>query len=295
MYNMSCTKMLFITASALLFLFIGKPVAFAQDIEPDFSNFDDPNAKPVKKAKSVTEAEPPCLTCNTSHPKPKNLTDNEAVAKAGMNQNKKTAAKKSQSQRKQVECITCNAEKEPEYPKGKVDSSWSQFPKIAAYSNSPQVAKMLEVAKRNKYSTSHKRCYRFVKGALCGLDKKTVQGTSTSKCAPGSMVSSYPSGSRVSTSNSSAITTLERYGFTNLLTHPETKGLIKNPASAPKGAILIYKGGRNGGHIEIKTGVGSDPDYISDFSAPNSILRNDLAGRASKNYQLVGVMVKENL
>lgn len=270
-------------------------MALAQ-VEPDFSNFEDPNESTPVKSKAKTEADRPCTTCGLEHPKPKNQADLEKVAKKGIAQNKSTASKhKNGKKRKQLPCVTCDNEAAKDYPTTAVDSSWSQFPKIAAYSNSPQVAKMLEFAKKNKLSSSHKRCYRWVKGALCGVNKNTLMGYSTPRCAPGSLVSSYPSGSRVSTKNSSAIATLKRYGFKNLLEDPETKSLIKNPASAPKGAIMIYKGGKNGGHIEIKTGVGGNPDYISDFSAPDSILRNDLAGRASRNYQLVGVMVKEDL
>lgn len=288
---MSLFKLFLIITGMTVFLCAGKPVAFAQDVEPDFSNFDDPAPSSSKKQKSKTEAGPPCTTCGQEHPKPKNQKDLEKVAKKAIEQNK--SAKK----KKQVACVTCGEEgiKPHDYPVGVVDTSWSQFPKIAAYSNSPQVAKMIDHAKRNQLSSSHKRCYRWVKGALCGLDKKYLLGSSTSKCSPGSMVSSYPSGSRVSTKNSSAIQTLKHHGFVNLLDDPTTRALITNPAAAPKGAILVYKGGRNGGHIEIKTGTGGKSDYISDFNAPDSILRNDLAGRASRNYQLVGVMIKEDL
>lgn len=281
-----------------LFLFAGIPAAFAQEVEPDFSSFDEPApSAPTKpsapaKSKAKTEAEPPCTTCGEEHPKPKNQKDLEKVAKKVLEQ-KKTE----KSQKPQRACITCGEEGiEPKnYPVGVVDTSWSHFPKIAAYSSSPEVAKMIDYAKRNQLPSSHSRCYRWVKGALCGLDKKYLLGRSTGKCSPGSLVSSYPSGTRVSTRNSSAIQTLKRYGFTNLLDNPETRALITNPAAAPKGAILIYKGGNNGGHIEIKTGVGGKSDYISDFNAEESILRNDLGGRSSRRYTLVGVMVKENL
>lgn len=274
-----------------LFLFAGMPAAFAQDVEPDFSNFDEPAPSAPAKAKSKTEAAPPCTTCGDEHPKPKNQKDLEKVAKKVLEPKKSEKPK-----RKQVACITCDQGIEPKnYPVGVVDTSWSHYPKIAAYSNSPQVAKMIEYAKKNQLPSSHSRCYRWVKGALCGLDKKYLLGKNTGRCSPGSMVSSYPAGSRVSTKNSSAIQTLKRHGFTNLLDDPETRALVTNPAAAPKGAIMIYKGGSNGGHIEIKTGVGGKSDYISDFNAEDSILQNDLGGRSSRRYTLVGVMVKEDL
>lgn len=282
---MSVFKLFVIICGTVLFLFGTATPVFAQDEEPDFSFLDDPNTAKSTKSVSETEAGPPCTTCGTST-KTKNQQDLENVAKTGIKQNSK--------KKKQVDCITCGKDDSKDYPITK-DASWSQFPQIAAYSNSPQVAKMIEYAKKNKMSSSHGRCFRWVKGALCGVDKATLAKRVTPRCQPSSLVSSYPPGARVSTKNSSAINTLKGYGFKNLMDDPVTKSLIKNPASAPKGAILIYKGGNNGGHIEIKTGSGNSPDYISDFSAPDSIFRNDLAGRASRHYELIGVMVKETI
>lgn len=292
---MSLFKILLMTAGTSFLLLAAAPVAYAQTVEPDFSNFDEPAENTAKKSKTDTEAGPPCTTCGSELPKPKNQKDLEKVAKKALEQ-KKPAAKAEKPKRKQLDCVTCGEGIEPKnYPVGVVDTSWSHYPKIAAYSNSPQVAKMVEMAKKNQLSSSHSRCYRWVKGALCGLDKKYLLGKATGRCSPGSLVSSYPAGSRVSTKNSSAIQTLKSHGFTNLLDNPETRSLITNPAAAPKGAIMIYKGGNNGGHIEIKTGVGGKSDYISDFNAENSILQNDLGGRSSRRYTLVGVMVKEDL
>jgi hypothetical protein len=293
---MSCLKILLLITGTLLFLFAGKPVAFAQ-VEPDFSNFDDPNLEPPKRAKSQTEAEPPCITCGRQLPKSKNQEDLRAVSKDGKKQ--AAAKKKSRVKRKQQEdCITCGRDKisqESNFNQVSGESGWKQFPEIAAYSNSPQVTKMISWTENHHFRSSQGQCYRYVKEALCGAKRP--------RCQSGSLVDGYLSGNPVFADRASnvphrkrvgasAIKTLEAQGFKNLLTDPATKDLIKNPASAPKGAILIYTGGNNGGHIEIKTGEGTKGSYISDFSAPDSVLQNELAGRASRRYQLVAVMVK---
>ncbi len=297
---MSYTKIFVIMASTLLFLFVGKPVAFAQqDIEPDFSNFDDPDAKPVNKAKVAVEAEPPCGTCSGELPKTKNQEQLKTVIKETKKQATVKAVKeKTPPKRKQESCVTCGRKKVADktyLEKATGESGWNQFPEIMAYSNSSQVENMIAWATSHHFSSSQGYCYRYVKQALCGAERP--------KCKPGALVKEYLKGNPVFADlpssvpqnkriGSNAIKALEAEGFKNLLADPTTADLIKNPASAPKGAILIYAGGKNGGHIEIKTSERTKGSYISDFSEPNSILKNELAGRASHRYQLVGVMIK---
>lgn len=279
-----------------LFLYTGTTLSFANsaNIEPDFSFFDDPNISSGKVSNSKTEAEPPCITCKRELPKSKNHSDLEEVSR-----NIKKQVKSMKKSSETAECITCGRTKPDieSQPSGKKSKSpiWSKHHEVARYSESPQVAKMISWVRNHKVPSSRGLCYRYVKEALCGAKKP--------RCKPGSMVQSYPAGNPVFADRDSkvprssrvgvnAIKTLEKEGFKNLMTDPDYKKLIKNPSSAPKGALLIYTGGGNGGHIEIKTDDGTKGSYISDFSAPDSILQNELAGRASRRYQLVGVMIK---
>ena len=153
---------------------------------------------------------------------------------------------------------------------------------------------MISYAERHSRSTSGGMCYRAVKEALC----RAPRGAS---CRGGSLVSKYLHGTPVFPElpsrqkvrlGANATKTLKAEGFINLLDRSEFSQMIKNPASAPKGAIMIYQGGKNGGHIEIKTGHGTSGSYVSDYRAPDSVMKNELAGRASRNYKLVGVMIK---
>lgn len=250
-------------------------LCLAQDEAPDFSFFRDPNEGKPATEKTKTEAEPPCLSCQTG-----------TVKKPAPIKVKKEEA----------ECIACGRVKlNPVKTKSSLGADvWSQYPQIYGYSENPEVKAMISYAERHSRSTSGGMCYRAVKEALCRAPRSR-------RCKGGRLVSKYMSGTPVFPEAPSrarvkmgvnATRNLKAEGFINLLEDPEFGEMIKNPASAPKGAILIYQGGRNGGHIEIKTGHGDSGSYVSDFRAPNSVMKNELAGRASKNYRLVAVMIK---
>lgn len=294
--GMSCIKLSLVAACISLLLFTGVSPAFAEN-EPNFSYFEDPNAALPAKKRAQTEAELPCITCGREIPKSKNIEQLESVAKEGKKQASEQVKRKQKSS-ELMECITCGREAKRREPKpGTVTSenAWNDFPEIAAYSNSSAVSKAIKWAEKNSFKSSRGMCYRYVKEALCGAKRPAckndslVDGYLSGNPVFADRASSVPKSKRVGTN---AVKTFEEQGFKNLMTDPKTKDLIKNPASAPKGAILIYTGGGNGGHIEIKTGSGTKGSYVSDFSAPDSILQSELSGNASRRYELVGVMVK---
>lgn len=276
-----------IAAGSLLFMGV-LPVAIANEVTPDFSFFDIPGSSPSSETKAKTEAEEPCISCGTVAPKNK---PHEALQKI---------AKSIQAEDADKECVTCgrvtlNGSGVSEKKISTGANLWKQFPQIAGYSDSNAVKKMISYAERHSHRNSLGMCYRYVKEALCGAPRP--------RCRKDSMVHRYPNGNPVFADRPSkvprsrragvnALKTLKAEGFVNLLEDPKTNALVKNPASAPKGAILVYTGGNNGGHIEIKTGHGTSGSYISDFRAPNSVMKNELAGRASKRYKLVGVLIK---
>lgn len=158
-------------------------------------------------------------------------------------------------------------------PQNKVkipDQVWSQFPNVAKYSTSSEVTKAIQYGMRNKEPRSKRLCYRYVKRALLG----------------GDLVDDYLPGAKARY----GIADLKRRGFTNMMADPRYKNLIKSPADAPKGAILVYRNTRDAkhaGHIEIKTDWGNKGGYVSDFyRGINQTLHNR---------ELIGVMIKEKL
>lgn len=256
---------------------------------PDFSKFhmDDTDEDAAPKDKSKTQAEPPCISCNANRPIPKDLQYSRKIIQ-------KVESEKKAAQKSKIPCITCGGTALKNKTSVVGENIWSQYPEISGYSEHPEVQAMIKWGLNNTYSHSRGRCLRKVKEAMCRAERG-------SKCRGGSLVSRYMNFTPVfpeisSRSNpkigKNAIRSLQDEGFVNLLDDPTFNSMIRNPASAPKGAIMIYKGGQNGGHIEIKTGHGAGGTYVSDFKAPDSVMKNDLAGRASKNYRLVAVMIK---
>jgi len=290
---MSFLKLGMFIVGIVLFLFLGIVPSFAEQVKPDFSFLDD-DEPPKKPAKSNTAAGVqtiPCITCTDTANK-KSIRDGKAVAEATKAETQKKTKSQTPAQIPRITGGTNDTLPVRSELSSPPATSWSQFPDIANYSNSPQVVKMIRAAETNKERSSQKNCYRYVKGAMCGMTQAKLRTPGIQTCAPGSLVSRYPRGAKVFEGSNNAIKTLKAEGFKNLLEDPRTKDLIKNPSQAPKGAILVYTGGYRGGHIEIKTGEGTKGSYISDFPSPASILQNELRGRASKNYKLVGVMVK---
>lgn len=179
---------------------------------------------------------------------------------------------------------------EPKYTTANPDEeTWKQFPDIYKYSSSNEVKKSINYALHPPGGLSARStgyCYASVKNALFKGGKLTKHRLVGDPVFP-----EIRSKAR-KRFGQNAIKNLVDQGFINLMEDPRTKALIKDPASAPKGAVLIYKGGHKGGHIEIKTDFGARGSYVSDFKNSHSVLGNELAGRTSAHYQLVAVMVK---
>ena len=243
----------------------------------------------LKKIPAKTETQGTvCITCQQGQTKTQNQRDLEALNASTTKQPRKNA--------KEPDCITCD--RVTVGAKGKIiinspaENLWAQYADIHAYSTSMKTQKMIKAAIDDSYWVLDKNtrrrlrqraptpatgnCLRHVKLALQQSDLATE----------------YLGGSRVNRPPRDAINRLKKVGFKNLLEIPPHDKTISNPAIAPKGAILIYAGGYNGGHIEIKTDWGTKGTYVSDHQAPTSIMQNELGGRAGNGYKLIGVMVK---
>lgn len=180
---------------------------------------------------------------------------------------------------------------EPRTPRDTGPVSFDQ--RIQNYSNSAATQKVIDYAMSHKRRKSQGACYRYVKEALaCGPKGRRGSGD----CLIPSWYSGVPA--------SGAKNDLKRYGFVNLLEIDPYKTQITSPRQAPKGAVLVYSSGvpcrgtriPDCGHIEIKTGSGNNPGYVSDYYFDDPI--NDTP-RVRRNggrtrYRLIGVMVKLN-
>ncbi len=143
---------------------------------------------------------------------------------------------------------------------------------VKDYSESPEVNAMIQCAKRNVRPRSTGYCYRYVKNALLG----------------GNLSSSYLNGVPAK----GAGPALKREGYTNLLNKPEWGKMIRNPYDAPKGAILVYDGGKYG-HIEIKSGDVGEGGFISDYYTESSRTGRISNGLSGRGRTLIGVYVKD--
>lgn len=108
-------------------------------------------------------------------------------------------------------------------------------PQSTKFRYDKRMIRAAEIAQVRARGHSISRCWRYVKNAL--LAAKAID--------------SYPSTAYAKQAGSEL---QARYGF--------TKTSIRNPFSAPIGAVLVY-GGRGAGHVEIRTGYG----FVSDFQS----------------------------
>lgn len=141
---------------------------------------------------------------------------------------------------------------------------------IAKYSASQEVENTIAYAKEYVLGRSSDQCYRFVKFAL----------------VHGDLVNKYLIGKFARDAGPA----LKDQGFVNLMETKPWKDKIKSPYDAPKGAVLVYKGGM--GHIEIKTGDVGEGGFISDYykdEPRTGTVRNGLNGDGRT---LIGVYVK---
>lgn len=244
----------------------------------------EPAKKPLPSKRQTEAGRVKCYNCSTM--------ENTAANVGQVNEiTEKLAPKKKAVPVKRAQRVLDEFEDTPASTGPTPDSAvWRQFPDIAAYSDSKEVATAIRIAKSRAKRASIGMCYAHVKDAIYNNEVKL-----TSHRLVGNRVFPDPK-KRRGDFGQTAIKNFEDEGFDNLLTNPETKHLITNAASAPKGAIMIYRGGSRGGHIEIKTDYGAKADYVSDFKSHNSALYNELQGRRSPSgrMELVGVMVKRS-
>jgi hypothetical protein len=257
--------------------------ARAEDASPVF-NFGEffsdsssaPRSQPQRKSRKSTQAGTSEVGCKECSAMKQAADPLEAIGDIAKKTPKRTRAKQ-----------IVKPYQEPTYEGPNPDAQvWAGFPDVAGYSDSKEVATMIRMAKQRAGRASTGKCYKYVKDAIFNSQVKL-----TSKRLVATRV--FPNRRKWRGDYGlGAVENFESEGFINLLTNPETKALLKNPAAAPKGAIMIYRGGNNGGHIEIKTDYGNRASYVSDYINSTSILGNELAGRTSAHYQLVGVMIK---
>ena len=100
----------------------------------------------------------------------------------------------------------------------------------------PKLARGATIAEERANAHSKSRCWRYVKEALL------ASGT----------VSSYPQTELARQAGDELVRT---FGWTRLA--------VRDPYSAPVGAVLVYKNGRRPGHVEIRTPTGFVSDYRS--------------------------------
>jgi hypothetical protein len=166
---------------------------------------------------------------------------------------------------------------------------WDEYPKVIQYANDERTLKAIAKIKANKLPKSKRSCYRYVKFALADAQNKPVPVSQKkfwpAEIGPLALIEDL----LVQNKAKNAIKELKSEGFINLLENAKYKSLISRPGDAPKGAVLIYRGG-SAGHAEIKTDWGDTGEYISDFSrkVKEGSPHDGMPGR-----KLIGVMIRE--
>ena len=124
-------------------------------------------------------------------------------------------------------------------------------PQAGSYRYDSRMIRAAQIAQERARPHSISRCWRYVKQALVAAGA----------------VDSYP---KTAYARQAAVELPQSYGFKKLKT--------LDPAKAPIGAVLVY-GGRDAGHVEIKTAQG----YVSDFRS---------ATPYTNKRPLIGIFVK---
>lgn len=108
-------------------------------------------------------------------------------------------------------------------------------PQAGRYRYDSRMIRAAQIAQERARKHSISRCWRYVKQALLAAGA----------------VDSYP---KTAYARQAAVELPNSYGFKKLST--------MDPAKAPVGAVLVY-GGRDAGHVEIKTATGYSSDFTS--------------------------------
>lgn len=119
-------------------------------------------------------------------------------------------------------------------------------PKSSSFRYDSRMLRAAEIAQQRARAHSTSRCWHYVKDALVAAN----------------VVSSRP---ETAYAKQAASELTNKYGFKKLN--------INNPMKAPVGSVLVY-GGRDAGHVEIRTRTG----FVSDFFSLKPYLRRPLIG-----------------
>ena len=119
-------------------------------------------------------------------------------------------------------------------------------PQSGKYRYDERMIRAAKIATDRARPHSTKLCWRFVKTALLAADA----------------VGSYP---KTACAKQAAVELPRDFGFKKLL--------LRDPYAAPVGAVLVY-GGKDAGHVEIRTPTG----FASDFLSAKPYLRRPLLG-----------------
>ena len=117
-------------------------------------------------------------------------------------------------------------------------------PQSSKFRYDKRMVRAAEIAQARARGHSSSRCWRYVKTALVAAQA----------------INSYPS---TAYAKQAGTELQSRYGF--------TKTGIRNPFSAPIGAVLVY-GGRGAGHVEIRTSYGFVSDFQSAKPSPRPLI-----------------------
>lgn len=117
-------------------------------------------------------------------------------------------------------------------------------PKSRAYRYDPRMIDAAEIARERAHSRTTWKCWKYVKNAL--LAAHVVENRPTTIWA-------RQAGAELS----------RNFGFKKLAT--------RNPYAAPVGAVIVY-GGRDAGHVELRTEEGFASDFHSRRPYPRPVL-----------------------
>lgn len=119
-------------------------------------------------------------------------------------------------------------------------------PQSGKYRYDSRMIRAAKIASERAHKHSTSRCWRYVKTALLAANA----------------VDSYP---KTAYAKEAAVELPRDYGFKRLS--------IRDPYAAPVGAVLVY-GGKDAGHVEIRTPTG----FVSDFASDKPYLQRPLIG-----------------
>lgn len=188
-------------------------------------------------------------------------------------------------------CEFCNGSKKKEMQSRFIFDDYQEPIRSAMLevSNNSLSKKIERVAKKEKHLRSSGYCWRSVKSILvrAGLISEGELSTPIARDADAD---------------------LKRQGFIDLMAPGQPLHFYPNPCLAPKGAVLVYSGGkiqidsetgkprcgkRPCGHVEVKASNPGESGVISDFMARESIVGGCFT--SGHSYKLKAIMIPPEL